>query len=233
MNAMAKIYCSNCGQLIPESSNFCPYCGAPQHGQASALYRAQAAPIEQATAPSPEVVRAKGSLALRLQREVIPRRHLSTRAIWLFFINYNLRMAIVFPFFAVGIYFELLVAGLLVAYLIMVYLIASLVYNHFYFSIDNHGFQKEYGIIHKRRVSLPFRQIQNVNVTRTVFERLLGIARLEIETAGSSSIKRRDIVGGIKSKAEGVLPGIMLDDARHLHDVLLQKKEFQHENGHY
>lgn len=228
---MARIYCSNCGQLIPEKSNFCKFCGAPQHGAQSALYRAEAKPIEHATEPSPEVLRAKGSLALRLQREVVARRHLDPRAIWLFFINYNLRMAIVFPFFAVGIYYELLVTGLLVAYLLTVFLIASLVYNHFYFSIDNHNFQKEYGIIHKRHVSLPFRQIQNVNIVRTVIDRMLGIAKLEIETAGSSSIKRRDIVGGVKSKAEGVLPGLSLADAQHMHDLLLQKKEYDHQNG--
>jgi membrane protein YdbS with pleckstrin-like domain len=226
---MAKIYCSNCGQLIPESSNFCRYCGAAQHGEMAAVYRAEAPPLPQPTQPVPEVSKVGHTRKLLLkQHEVIGRRHLDPRAVWLFFINYNLRMFIVFPAFAAGIYFEPLVALLLLAYLIMVYMIALLAYNHFWFSIDEQAFHKEYGIIHKRRVSLPFRQIQNVNVVRTFIDRLLGIAKVEVETAGSSSVKRRDIIGGVKSKAEGVLPGTDLEYARHIHDVLLFKKEYQH-----
>lgn len=227
---MAKIYCSNCGQLIPEDSNFCRFCGAPQRGQESSLYRALAAPLARATVPALEVRHTDAVPAAhhKMLREVIPRRQLSPRAVWLFFINYNFRMAILIPAFAVGIYLEPLVAIFFFAFQLLVFLVASLIHSSFYFSIDHNGFQVEYGIIHKRRVSLPFRQIQNVNILRTFIERSLGIARLEVETAGSSSIKKRDIIGGIRSKSEGVLPGVSMADAQHLHDLLLQKKEYQH-----
>lgn len=217
---MAKIYCSNCGKLIPESSNFCYSCGAPQHGQESALYRAQEKPIAHAVVPSVEVVRPHHPQS---QHEVVPRRQLSSRAIWLFFLNYNMRMAIVLPIFAVGIYMEPLVALFFVAYEILILLIASLVHGHFWFTIDENGFNTEYGIIHKRSVSLTFKQIQNVNILRSLLDRMLGIAKLEVETAGSSGVKPREVIGGIKSKSEGILPGITLADAEQLHDILLQK----------
>lgn len=228
---MAKIYCSNCGTLIPETSNFCYTCGAPQHGQESALYRAQEHPIAHAVSPSVEIVQASRRPHPQMEREIIARRHLSPRAVWLFFLNYNMRMAIVIPIFAVGTYMEPLVAIFFLAYELLTFLIASLVHSHFWFSIDDQGFEVEYGIIHKRHVSLPFRQIQNVNIIRTLIDRMLGLAKIEVETAGSSSIKRREIVGAVKSKAEGILPGISMGDAEHFHDLLLLKKEFQHKNG--
>lgn len=228
---MARIYCSNCGTLIPETSNFCYTCGAPQHGQESALYRAQEKPIAQAVSPSIEVIQASHRPHAKMEREVVARRHLHPRAVWLFFLNYNMRMAIVLPIFAVGIYMEPLVTVFFVAYEFLMLMIASLVHSHFWFSIDEQGFEVEYGIIHKRSVSLPFRQIQNVNILRTLIDRLLGLAKLEVETAGSSNTKHREVVGGIKSKAEGILPGITMADASHFHDLLLLKKEHQHANG--
>lgn len=228
---MAKIYCSNCGQLIPEDSNFCRICGAPQHGPESALFRAEAAPVEQATKPIPEVLSKKYARMRRLERETVARRQLDPKAVWLFFINYNLFMFILIPAFAAAIYFQPLVVILFFAYELMVFLIASLVHNHFYFEIDDNGLEIEYGIIHKKHVSLPFRQIQNVNVIRTFIDRLLGIAKLEVETAGSARIKKRDVIGGVRTHAEAILPGLSLKDSRHLHDLLLQKKEMHHRNG--
>ena len=173
-----------------------------------------------------------------MNKEVVERRHLAPRAVLLFFINYNFRMAIVFPAFAAGIYFEPLIALLLAAYFIVVYLIASLVYNHFYFAITNNRFEAEYGIIHKKHVSIPFEHVQNVYIKRTFIDRVLGIAKLEIESAGTASLKMRDVVGGTRSRSEGFLPGLSLDDARHIHDVLLVKKQYAHQasngnpNGH-
>lgn len=221
----AQIYCSNCGNLIGVDSNYCRYCGAAQHGEASALYRAQAQPIEHVTTVSAPAVVQANTHTKHLEHEVIANRLLAPQAIWLFFINYNLRMIIVIPLLILGIYYQPLFIGIFAAYEIILFFIAWVVYNHFHFTIDKHGFQKEYGIIHKRGVTVPFDQIQNVNIIRTLIDRMLGIAKIEIETAGSSSIAKREIIGNVRSKAEGLLPGLTLADARHIHDVLLQKKD--------
>lgn len=222
-----KIYCSNCGQLVDETAKYCWNCGAAQHGEESAVYRAKAAPVDPATA-SHEAPHLSDPKLKELLDETIPRRHLAPAAKFLFFINYIGITALLLPLFAIGIYFEpLLVSILFGTYLLMLYLIAVLVYNHFHFAVEEEGFRIDYGIVNKRHVTIPFRQVQNVNITRTLIDRFLGIGKLEIESAGSSHIQKRDIVGGTRSKAEGFLPGLTMGDAEHLHDLILQKSLYE------
>src|SRR6185436_3640378 len=101
-------------------------------------------------------------------------RHLAPAAKWLFFINYIAQTSILIPIFAAGIYFQPLVVILLFAYLFITYLIAALIYNNFLFSIEQDTLEIGYGIVHKRDVSIPFVQIQNVNITRNFIDRILG-----------------------------------------------------------
>ncbi len=219
---MAKIHCSNCGKLVNETANYCWDCGAALHGSAAALYQARAPMVvnpSTASAIGGEIMEAYFDLA----DETVPLRHLDPAAKFLFFLNYLGKTAILFPAFLVGIYYQPLVAGGLFLYLFVTYLIAVLVYNHFIFSVNKNNVNLEYGIIHKRHVSIPYAQIQNVNITRTFIDRMLGIARIEIESAGSASARKRDIVGGTRSKAEAYLPGLNLKDAQKLHDLILQK----------
>lgn len=221
---VSKIYCSNCGKDVDSKANFCTHCGAAQHGAESAVYRAQEAPLKNLTTPTDQPPSDKARIIEHgLEDEVIPKRHLSPGAIFLFFINYLGKTFIVIPLLAVGTYYEPVVGLILVAYLIVTFLIAVLVYDYFYFMIDEDELRVEHGIIHKKQVSVPFQQIQNVNITRTLIDRLLGIARLEIESAGATNVHQREIVGGTRSRAEGYLPGVSLDDARLLHDIILQK----------
>jgi membrane protein YdbS with pleckstrin-like domain len=228
---MSKIYCSNCGKLTDYNANFCRYCGAPQHGEESAIYRAQEAPIRPPTVPSDAAeARVETPKERRLEDEVVPKRHLSPNAIWLFYINYLFKTFIIIPLLIIGTLYEPLVGLILAAYLLVTFLIATLVYNYFYFAVNDDQLEIDYGIIHKRHVSLPFRQVQNVNITRTLIDRALGIARLEIESAGASHGQKRDIIGGTRSKAEAYLPGVSMRDAKHLHDVILQKALHQ-QNG--
>lgn len=134
------------------------------------------------------------------------------------------------PLFIIGAFFEpILVAIGFGFYLLILYLIAFVVYNHFLFSVEDEGLRIEHGIVNKRHVTIPFRQIQNVNITRTLLDRVLGIGKIEIESAGSSHPSRRDVIGGTRSKAEGFLPGLSMKEAEHLHDMLLQKA--QHEKS--
>ncbi len=53
------------------------------------------------------------------------------------------------------------------------------------------------GVINKSRTVIQFSQIQNIHIKKPLVYRLLGLSRVEIETAGTT--------GGI---AEGILPGI-------------------------
>jgi hypothetical protein len=76
------------------------------------------------------------------------------------------------------------------------------------------GFNKEHGVLFKRYVSIPYDQIQNVDIHRTVIERLMGLSSLQIQTAGSERVA-----------AEGELPGLNFDKARELRDELVRLAE--------
>ena len=224
---MNKIYCSNCGHLIEEISNFCRYCGAAQHGPAAAVYRAQAPTLRHSLGAyalansSSDAPKAENK---KSEHEYISRRHLPGRAQLSFFMSYVGSSAVI-PF--------LLILGFLLApapftaalagYLIAIYLLAAVIYNSFYYSVDHTGFLKDYGVIHKRQVTIPFQQIQNVNITRSLVDRMLGLARLSIETAGGAGHDPKDVAGGSKSSAEGHLPGLTLAQAKKIHDLLLAK----------
>ncbi len=154
----------------------------------------------------------------------LPQQHLAPNAQLLFFLNYIGKTIIILPMLIVGLFLEPLYAGtILVAYLLITYLVALLVYQNFVFWIDNNGFEKEYGVFHKYHVGIPFQQIQNVNIKRSIIDRWLGLAHIEIETAGSSAAIGNTTAGASKSTAEGVLPGISVECAKQVQDILLTK----------
>ena len=154
----------------------------------------------------------------------IPKQHLAPNAQLLFFINYIGKTAIILPMLIVGLFFEpLYVGAIFIAYVLITYLVALLVYQNFVFWIDNNGFEKEYGVFHKYHVGIPFQQVQNVNIKRSIIDRMLGLAHIEIETAGSSATTGSTIADASKSTAEGVLPGISTECAKAVQDILLTK----------
>lgn len=228
---MSKKYCINCGALIPDSAKFCPSCGAPQQGQESKQLRAKAPAVAFQAAsvaikgaktqkkPQKEKVEPDTSLA-----QTIERRRLSSNAVYSFFIAYLMKTSILLFLFLAAIYFEpvLSVLGLL-AYLVCLYIAAAIVQNNFYYKVDEVGFQKSYGVIHVRQVTIPFEQVQNVNIRRSLTDRMLGLSRVSIETAGSSDGSTTGVSGLNQTTAEGYLPGLNLEDAKELHDVLLSK----------
>lgn len=217
---MQKYYCSNCGQPINPYANFCPYCGVAQHHSAQPTapppQTPQHAPQQPPVAPPAE----KASP----DTEIVPRRHLAPRAQVVFFINYVIMTSILLPFIIAYMFFDPWLALIFLACYVLFCLLAALIsYNNFYFAIDEHGFEKDYGVFFKRHVSIPYEQIANVNTSRTLVDRFLGIARLDVETAGSASPRKREITGGIRSSSEGHLPGISAEDAIEFHDILLRK----------
>jgi uncharacterized membrane protein YdbT with pleckstrin-like domain len=214
--------------MISFDSRFCRYCGAPQHGEAATAYRAQAPTIDQLTQNESQDTH---TTILATEKKTIKRQNLCKRAVWSFFIGYLFKTAII-PFLLIGAtVLELISGGVLfgpalfllatLIYFISLLLVANAVYTSFYFEINDRAFRKEYGIIHKHDTTIPFEQIQNVNITRNLSDRFLGLARIDIETAGSSSIVRKEIAGASFSKAEGHLPGITLKQAKQIHDILL------------
>jgi membrane protein YdbS with pleckstrin-like domain len=227
---MSQIYCSNCGQHIPEDSNYCRFCGAAQHGVDAAVYHAESPSISHSPA-SYVISQAQNQNSAATHQPIkqqkndyIKKRHLCKEVKWSFFISY-LGTTIVLPLlFLLGAFiYPTIFILIFLIYLIALYITASIVYDNFYFSIDETGFQKEHGVIHKHYVSIPYQQIQNVNITRSLLDRVLGLSRICIETAGSSGAARRHVAGGSRSKAEAHLPGMTIPEAKKIHDLLLEK----------
>lgn len=95
----------------------------------------------------------------------------------------------------------------------MMYAWSYLVWHFYRYNLSQDTFNKEYGVIMKRYVSIPYARIQNVDVQRTLLDRFFGLSTIFIQTAGASGI-----VG-----SEGVLPGISKDQAFALKEELLKK----------
>lgn len=222
---MSQIYCSNCGKMIPETSKFCRFCGAAQHGPEAGIYR-----VEQPTLGKTAVKAAEKSRKNPLKDteekgavEYIKRRSLCPQVKISFIIGYLQKTSIIPLLLLIGLVFDPIVfGGAILFYALALYVSAALAYNYFFYSIDETGFQKEYGIIHKHSVSVPYSNIQNVNISRSLIDRLLGLARINIETAGSASIDDRDVIGGSSSKAEAHLPGVTLEQAKKIHDLVVR-----------
>jgi membrane protein YdbS with pleckstrin-like domain len=209
---MSQIYCSNCGLLIASKSNFCLRCGAPQHGHEAAAFHANDPMVE-----NPQTVTNIPKQARRSGVEYIPKKHLGADSLLYFVITNIIKSFVLLLLIVVGaVLMPQPFAGVLVAYLVFVVLIALLTYNNFTYEIDKDGLTIEQGVIYKKLVSLPYEQIQNVNIERTVLDRLLGLSRISIETAGAAAAGN-----GAKVRAEAVIPALHLDYAKKVHDLLI------------
>ncbi len=211
-----NIYCSNCGQLIPSTSNFCRFCGVPQHGEEASVYKASQPIVD----PGDEVVSVKSA-----DIEYIPRSHLSPAVILVFIANYVKTSIMLFFLLAIGIYFQPLIFSLaLLLWLVILAAIAVFSYTNFTYKVDEDGLMIEFGIVHHKTISVPFGQVQNVNIEKSVIDRILNLSRISIETAGSANTQLLQVIGGYTAKSEAYIPGLTYKDAARLQDILIDGK---------
>jgi len=159
-------------------------------------------------------------------------QQLNPKAVWLFFIKsffkwIILAMFLAFNFSAIlnegeatfsslGLYLAIFV----IVAAIVAFISAKLTYYFYRYELGEDGFKKEMGIIWKKYVTIPYDRIQNIDITRGVMDRILGLSDLYIQTAGSSSQMVRN--GGVIG-AEGRLPGLLRDDAERIKDELIRR----------
>lgn len=103
------------------------------------------------------------------------------------------------------------------------YLTAKLTYKFYLYELADNGFKKESGIIWKRYVTIPYEKIQNVDITRGVIERILGLSTLKIQTAGASAPMIKTSMGIFHQESEGLLPGLDEKTAEELRDELVRR----------
>ncbi|MEX2514752.1 MAG: PH domain-containing protein [Candidatus Paceibacterota bacterium] len=119
---------------------------------------------------------------------------------------------------------EILSSGLTLAITIALFLLV-IVYSvlwvrWYYYEVAPDEFKKEYGVISKSYTSIPYSRIQNVNIERSLLERMLGISTLQIQTAGTGMIQ-----------AEGRVPGIEKDTAEEVREAILSKSRSGRQAG--
>lgn len=159
-------------------------------------------------------------------------KKLDPRAQWLFVINNFLGSLFTFGIIFLVIIFNLVDEGFdadgkLIVFIILAIIAFSAVfgaiwgilsYNAYSYSINEDGFRKDYGVIARKSVTIPYDRIQNVDIYRGPIARILGLSDLQIQTAGMSMPRKGKMAG-----AEGRLPGLSMADAEQMRDELIAK----------
>lgn len=167
-------------------------------------------------------------------------QQLDPRSVWLFFASYVIRwlfISIIFCIYASTLIMgisqneRLLVPAILTIsffflplFSIMCFVWAKLSYKYYRYELTEDGFKKEYGVIYKRYVTIPYDRVQNVDIFRGILARFFGLSDLQIQTAGSST------PGGYKS-VEGRLPGLTKEAAEQLRDELIKRAKTSKNQG--
>ncbi len=98
---------------------------------------------------------------------------------------------------------------------ILSYLLAKLTYANWKYEITKDALRIEKGIIWKKYVSIPYEKIQNVDILRGVFARLLRLSDVQVQTAGLSGV----------ALMEGRLPGLDIMVAEQVRDDLIKRSK--------
>lgn len=64
------------------------------------------------------------------------------------------------------------------------FVVSSLQYRFFVFTLEEFGLHLRKGILNVEEITIPYRQMQDVDVTRSILYRLLGLSRLVVFSAG-------------------------------------------------
>lgn len=171
-------------------------------------------------------------------------KQLDPKAVWLFFINsligYGFLGLIAFFFGFQFFYSSLrhideefsgyaeyggssipvpwgLIWGIILFVIVISLIISKLTYRYYKYELTDLVFKKEHGIIWKKYVSIPYDRIQNVDIYRGIWARLLGLSDIQIQTAGGIT------AGSYGAFSEGRLVGVSKEEAEKLRDELIQR----------
>lgn len=157
--------CPDCGQINPEGSRFCNHCGAR---------------LSHAPQPLASGIADDEQIIFVLRPTVI-------------FVVVRYALAVLLTLAAGGVYWyvDKLYPRTLPWWVVLIVAAVTLVlalYHHILrqreiYTLTNHKIEFTYGLIAKLRRNIPLRSVQDVTVTRSVLERLLGIGDIVIDSA--------------------------------------------------
>lgn len=217
-----RVYCMNCGSYNPDEATYCMKCGVSLNGRGQ-LQDTYAREIGRQLLSRARKVLFKNP-APPMSDDVIAQERVSADAFILLVIN-SLRVTGILLVLGLIMTAVHIVAGSIVVglYILALAFTTYLTCKNYFFSVDENNFEQHYGILQKKSVTIPFYQIQNVNINRTPLDQMLGLARLEIETAGRGHRSTHQFVGGSMSSAEACLMGLTLERAKEVCDLVLKK----------
>ena len=165
-------------------------------------------------------------------------RNLGSKTFWIFVLQRSQPLFILFMLFLGLIFFGPLlitpqyswivhdatigIAIIFFIYLALDLIISWLIYVNYKFALTENALRIERGILNKEEISIPYRQIQNINATRMLPDRFLGVSRLIIMTAGEED---KDDVEPVE--AEGILPVLDKNLAEELLQELTRRADIQ------
>ncbi len=110
---------------------------------------------------------------------------------------------------------------LMLLIIIFCYIWSKLVYRNWRYELKEKILNINKGVIHKKYITIPYQNIQNVDIQRDLVARFLKLSNLLVQTAGYSGIRG----------AEGKIPGLDPKIAQDLKKTLLKKIEKNKNNS--
>ena len=156
---------------------------------------------------------------------------LGWKTFWVFWAEHSTPAAILFLILCVFVLFNL-------PYLLYIFLVFLVVfgitlfmswieYSSFGYVLGENALKIKRGVIHKDEIAIPYKQIQNVDIERTVANQLSGTSKLVILTAGHEDNTTGPMKSDSGAESEGIIPIIDKNLARALQEQLLTKANIQ------
>jgi membrane protein YdbS with pleckstrin-like domain len=170
-----QMYCNKCGQTLPEGSRFCNSCGSQTVSSGSA----SDGPVAVASYADEQVI-----FSLRPTLIFVMVRYILAGLITLAVAAVVGILSNKFPALSGWTAFLIIFGAALIVF-------SNPIYNHILrrrevYTLTNHKLEMRYGIIAKIRRNIPLRNIQDVTVTASVWQRFLNLGDIEIESASEA-----------------------------------------------
>src|SRR2546428_802696 len=167
-----RMFGKKCGQTLSEGSRFCNSCGAqiPMSGASDAPVAAAAYAHEQ------EVFTLRPTMIFVLVRYIVAALIVVATAALMGILSSKLPSGWVAFFVILGV-------GI-IAFINPVY--KHILRKREVYTLTNHKLEMRYGIIAKIVRNIPLRNIQDVTVTASIWQRLLNLGNIEIDSASEA-----------------------------------------------
>jgi membrane protein YdbS with pleckstrin-like domain len=194
------MYCNRCGQALPAGSRFCNHCGAAVAAEATPANKPEQAGRY---AVRPEQAAAHDTGMGEASEQVI---FILRPTLFFVVVRYLIAAAVMVTTAAImgllhGRWPEVVTNEVAFIVVLVVALLAFSVpvYRHILrrrevYKLTNHKLEMRYGLLSKMVRNIPLRNIQDVTVTATAWERLLNMGSIIIDSASETGkIKLSDI----------------------------------------